>query len=132
LAVYLGKAPSTAASWDGSGANWFKIYEVGAQITSSAINFPANGQTQFQFQIPSATPAGEYLLRVEHIALHSAGAPQFYISCAQLKLTSGGSGNPSKVSIPGYVSKTDPGLIVNIYYPIPTSYKVPGPAVWRG
>lgn len=24
-AIYLGKAPSTAASWDGSGANWFKV-----------------------------------------------------------------------------------------------------------
>ncbi len=23
-AIYLGKAPSTAATWDGSGANWFK------------------------------------------------------------------------------------------------------------
>ena len=24
-AIYLGKAPSDAASWDGSGANWFKV-----------------------------------------------------------------------------------------------------------
>lgn len=24
-AIYLGKAPSTAAAWDGSGANWFKV-----------------------------------------------------------------------------------------------------------
>lgn len=23
--IYLGKAPSTAAEWDGSGANWFKV-----------------------------------------------------------------------------------------------------------
>lgn len=26
--VSLGKAPSTTASWDGSGANWFKIYQI--------------------------------------------------------------------------------------------------------
>lgn len=26
----------------------------------------------------------------------------------------------------------DPGLTVNIYYPIPTSYTVPGPRPWRG
>jgi hypothetical protein len=132
LSVYLGKAPSTAASWDGSGANWFKIYEIGAQITSSAINFPANGQSQFSFPIPAATPAGEYLLRIEHIGLHSTGQPQFYISCAQVKITSGGSGNPPKVSIPGYIAQNDPSIILNIYYPIPTSYTVPGPAVWHG
>lgn len=24
-AIYLGKAPGSAASWDGSGANWFKV-----------------------------------------------------------------------------------------------------------
>lgn len=24
-AIYLGKAPSSAASWDGSGSNWFKV-----------------------------------------------------------------------------------------------------------
>ncbi|KAJ8081299.1 hypothetical protein PM082_007134 [Marasmius tenuissimus] len=27
-ALYLGKAPSTAASWDGSGANWFKASKM--------------------------------------------------------------------------------------------------------
>jgi hypothetical protein len=30
LSLWLGKAPSSASSWDGSGANWFKIYELGA------------------------------------------------------------------------------------------------------
>ncbi|KDQ20796.1 glycoside hydrolase family 61 protein [Botryobasidium botryosum FD-172 SS1] len=132
IAVYLGKAPSTAASWDGSGANWFKIYEVGATISPGAIAFPADGKTSFTFKLPSSVPAGQYLLRIEHIALHSAGSPQFYVSCAQLNITGGGSANPAKVSIPGYVSASDPGLTVNIYYPIPTSYKVPGPSVFSG
>jgi hypothetical protein len=37
--------------------------------------------------IPRCLQNGEYLLRAEHIALHSAGSAggaQFYISCAQL------------------------------------------------
>ncbi|KDQ20797.1 glycoside hydrolase family 61 protein [Botryobasidium botryosum FD-172 SS1] len=131
VAVYLGKAPSTAASWDGSGANWFKIYEIGAVITPSSITFPTDKAT-FTFSLPRSIPSGEYLLRIEQIGLHSAGAPQWYISCAQLNITGGGSANPAKVSIPGYVSASDPGLTVNIYYPIPTSYKVPGPAVFSG
>ncbi|KAF8605666.1 hypothetical protein BDV93DRAFT_554527 [Ceratobasidium sp. AG-I] len=131
LAVYLGKAPTTAAAWDGSGANWFKIYELGATFSPSFAFLDYNLST-FTFKIPSTIPAGEYLLRIEQIGLHVAGAPQFYISCAQLKVTGGGSANPSKVSIPGYVSATDPGLTVNIYYPVPTAYTVPGPAVFTG
>ncbi|TEB24556.1 hypothetical protein FA13DRAFT_1305558 [Coprinellus micaceus] len=131
-AIYLGKVPSgqTAASWDGSGANWFKIAEFGA--TFSPFKFTADGKSELSTTLPSSTPSGEYLLRVEHIGLHVAGAPQFYISCAQINVTGGGSGNPAKVSIPGYISKSDPGLTVNIYNPVPTSYTVPGPAVWRG
>ncbi|KAF8055220.1 glycoside hydrolase family 61 protein [Lyophyllum atratum] len=129
-AIYLGKAPGSVASWDGSGANWFKIAEWGANF--NPFKFTAEGQSQLTATIPSSTPAGEYLVRIEQVGLHVAGAPQWYISCAQIKITGGGSGNPSKVSVPGYVSASDPGLTVNIYYPVPTSYKVPGPAVWRG
>lgn len=50
----------------------------------------------------------QYLLRIEQIGLHVAGAPQWYLSCAQITVTGGGSASPSKVSIPGYVSASDP------------------------
>ncbi|CAE6433032.1 Cellulose-growth-specific protein [Rhizoctonia solani AG-1 IB] len=130
LAVYMGKAPATAAAWDGSGANWFKIYELGADF--NPFKFKAMDQSTFTFKIPSSIPAGQYLLRIEQIGLHVAGAPQYYISCAQVSVTGGGSANPTKVSIPGYVSKDDPSLTVNIWYPTPTAYKVPGPAVFNG
>ncbi|KAF5335743.1 hypothetical protein D9611_009646 [Ephemerocybe angulata] len=131
-AIYLGQVPSgsTAASWDGSGANWFKIAEFGA--TFNPFKFQVEGQNQVATTIPQSTPSGEYLIRVEQIGLHVAGSPQFYISCAQIKITGGGSGSPAKVSIPGYISASDPGLTVNIYNPVPTSYTVPGPVVWRG
>jgi len=129
-AIYLGKAPGSVASWDGSGSNWFKIAEWGA--TFNPFSFTDLNQSQLTTTIPSSTPPGEYLVRIEQVGLHVAGAPQWYISCAQINITGGGGGNPSKVSIPGYVSATDPGLTVNIYYPVPTSYRVPGPSVWRG
>jgi hypothetical protein len=55
--------------------------------------------------------------------------PQFYISCAQLKVTGGGSGNPSPtVKIPGHVKSTDSGYTANIYNNF-NSYVVPGPKV---
>jgi len=131
-AIYLGKVPSgqTAATWDGSGANWFKIAEWGA--TFSPFQFTDFNVGQLTTTLPRSVPNGDYLLRIEQVGLHVAGAPQWYISCAQITVTGGGSANPSKVSIPGYVSASDPGLTVNIYNPVPTSYTVPGPRPFTG
>jgi len=77
---------------------------------------------QVTFTIPKATPSGDYLIRVEHIGLHvaqSAGAAQFYISCGQVTVTGGGSGTPGPlVAFPGAYSATDPGILININYPV--------------
>ncbi|GAB1521535.1 hypothetical protein RhiTH_004632 [Rhizoctonia solani] len=137
LQVYLGQVPAgkTAATWDGSGANWFKIYALGANFSSGSLAWPSDEKKTFKFKIPSNTPAGNYLLRAEHIALHGAstvGGAQFYISCAQLSITGNGSGNPAKVSIPGVYKGTESGILINIYWPPVTNYTLPGPAVWSG
>lgn len=74
------------------------------------------------FTIPAATPDGDYLVRVEHIALHtaqSAGGAQFYISCGQINITGGGSGEPGPlVEFPGAYDAADPGIQININYPV--------------
>jgi len=74
-------------------------------------------------------------VRVESIALHQAqsvGGAQIYLSCAQVEVTGGGNGTPGPlVAFPGAYKATDPGLRWS-YYPIPTSYTAPGPAVWTG
>lgn len=127
-AVYMAKAPSDVASFDGSGSVWFKVAEWGA--TFSPFGFTDFGLSSLKFNVPSSISAGQYLVRVEQIGLHVAGAPQFYVSCAQVEVTGGGSATPSTVSIPGYVSASDAGLTVNIYNPVPTAYTVPGPAVF--
>ncbi|PGH23405.1 hypothetical protein AJ80_02515 [Polytolypa hystricis UAMH7299] len=137
LQFYMAKVPAgqSAATWDGSGQVWFKIFEEGPNIGSS-LTWPSDGKTAVSVQLPRSLPSGEYLIRVEHIALHSAGSSggaQFYISCGQINVTGGGSGNPSPlVSFPGAYRATDPGILINIYWPIPTSYTLPGPPVWRG
>lgn len=82
--------------------------------------------------IPRCLQDGEYLLRAEHIGLHSAssvGGAQFYISCAQISVRGGtGTYNPRNlVSFPGAYTATHPGIMINIYWPIPTSYTPPGP-----
>ncbi|KAI9700228.1 MAG: hypothetical protein M1820_006896 [Bogoriella megaspora] len=137
--VYLAKVPSgqNVATWDGSGSSWFKIFGQGpSSFSSSGLTWPTNDATSVSFTIPKNTPTGDYLVRIEHIGLHvasSAGGAQFYISCAQLHINNGGSGTPGPlVAFPGAYKATDPGLLINIYYPIPTSYTLPGPAVWSG
>lgn len=66
--------------------------------------------------IPKCIPDGEYLLRIQQLGIHNPGAaPQFYISCAQVKVTGGGSTSPSPtVSIPGAFKASDPGFTANV------------------
>jgi hypothetical protein len=56
-AIYLGKAPSSVSSWDGSGASWFKIAEWGA--TFNPFKFTDEGVSQLTTTIPASTPPGE-------------------------------------------------------------------------
>jgi len=135
MAVYIAKVPAgqTAATFDGSGRVWSKIYQDMPTLGGS-MTWPSQGKPSIPVKIPSCLQNGDYLLRAEHVGLHSAssaGGAQFYVSCAQIRV-SGGSGSYSPrnlVSFPGAYQATDPGLMINIYYPIPTKYTPPGPPV---
>ena len=83
--------------------------------------------------MPKATPEGEYLMRVEQIALHIPNQPQIYLACAQVKITGGGAGTPGPlVAFPGAYKNNDPAIYLNLANVSPTSYAGPGPAVWSG
>ncbi|KAK2055677.1 hypothetical protein LY76DRAFT_494527, partial [Colletotrichum caudatum] len=136
LAVYMSRAPASGvASYKGDG-DWFKVYELTTKDVSAAgLQWAAEGITNFTFNLPEELPAAEYLLRVEQISLHQAGSKggaQFYISCAQLSVAAGGaaaSGTPGPtVKFPGAYTGSEPGIMINIYWPVPTSYEAPGPA----
>ncbi|KAJ0415058.1 glycoside hydrolase [Aspergillus carlsbadensis] len=134
MLVYMAKAPGSASSFDGSGNLWFKIHEWGADFSSGSINWPQLGLLDYSFKLPPSLPDGEYLLRIEHIGVHNAAnanSAQFFLNCAQVRVTGGGSGNPGPlVSIPGLYNAEDPGIHFNNYYPPPKSYIIPGPPVW--
>ncbi|KAI0638020.1 glycosyl hydrolase family 61-domain-containing protein [Trametes polyzona] len=73
--VYIAKAPSTAASFDGQGTVWTKIYSSGLlnpQTQEWATDVVNANNGKHSVVIPSSLPAGEYLLRAEIIALHVA------------------------------------------------------------
>lgn len=115
--AYMARVPtsSNATTWKGDGNVWFKVSEKGATIDSTGVHFET-GMNHLSAKIPKAVPNGEYLVRVEHIALHKPGLPQNYVACAQVKVTGGGSGKPNPlVAFPGAYKKTDPGLKFNMY-----------------
>ncbi|KAI0059942.1 glycoside hydrolase family 61 protein A [Artomyces pyxidatus] len=136
--VYMAKAPSgNVSSFNGDGAVWFKVYQISAVTNGGkSISFPAEGVPSVSFTVPKNLPTGQYLVRMEAIALHVAssfGGAQFYLSCGQVSITNGGSGTPGPlVSIPGVYTGYEPGILININYPIPANYTQPGPAVWTG
>ena len=83
--------------------------------------------------IPSTIAPGKYVLRHETIALHSAenlDGSQAYPQCVNLEITGSGTNALSTGTIvQDFYKDTDPGILVNIYYPPLTSYTIPGPAL---
>jgi cellulase len=84
---------SDAATADGS-TGWFKVFEDGwAAANKGAADNDYWGVKDMNsccgkvdVKIPSDLPAGDYLLRAEVIALHTAGqanGAQFYMSCCK-------------------------------------------------
>lgn len=136
--VYL-TAVEDAASADGS-SGWYKIYEDSWAKNPDS----SSGDDDFwgakdmnnccglvDVTIPENTPAGDYLLRAEVIALHTAaseGGAQFYMTCFQLTIDGSGSASPDTVEFPGAYSASDAGILVDIHSALET-YVAPGPAV---
>ncbi|KAF4313397.1 hypothetical protein SLS57_009457 [Botryosphaeria dothidea] len=134
IIAYLAKV-NDATTTTVTGLSWFKIYADGLEGSSGtwAVDKLITNKGKVDFSIPKCIPAGQYLLRVELIALHGAGSypgAQLYMECAQINVTGGtGSSVPSGVSFPGAYKTNDPGIVFNLYYPTPTSYAIPGPTV---
>ncbi|KAF1936109.1 hypothetical protein EJ02DRAFT_459799 [Clathrospora elynae] len=134
--VYISKAPDSVKSYDGSG-DWIKVMESGLTNPSAPgvdTNWASWQKDRLEWTVQKNIPAGEYLVRVEHIGLHEAhvGKAQFYIECFQLKIESSGAGKPGPtVKFPGAYKATDPGIAFNKWNN-PKSYTMPGPAVWNG
>jgi hypothetical protein len=78
---------------------------------------------------------------MEQIGLHLTGSPELFVTCAQIRITSGGgSENRPRFLSPGASKKTgvapfhypawiwqsvlDPGLMLNIFWSVPTTYTV--------
>lgn len=135
--VYMSRAPDdNVATYDGSG-EWFKAWESGlcGGTPNNDDAWCSWQKDRLEYVIPENVPAGEYLVRVEHIGLHEGhvGQAQFYMECAQLKINGAGGGTPGPLaSIPGIYDAADPGIAYNKWTDSPAEYVMPGPAVWNG
>ncbi|KAG8822693.1 Esterase/lipase/thioesterase [Serendipita sp. 401] len=135
LITYMAKAPSDITKWNpGTSAVWFKINHSGKSSSGEwAATTLIKNKGIYSVTIPSGLKPGQYLIRHEIIALHSAysypGA-QVYPSCSQIQVTGSGTRSPTSfVSFPGAYTASTPGIVFDVYQG-PATYPIPGPAVW--
>jgi cellulase len=99
----------------------------------AADDLISNGNS-WSVTIPSSVAPGQYVLRHEIIALHSANnanGAQFYPQCINIEVTSGGSSRPSGSSATSFYRANDPGVLFNLYTSF-SSYTIPGPGLFGG
>ncbi|KAI1400927.1 lytic polysaccharide monooxygenase [Hypoxylon fuscum] len=140
--VYMASV-ADASTADGSSSSWFKIFaDTWAKNPSGASGDDDHWGTRdintccgrMDVKIPTDVASGDYLLRAEALALHTAGqtaGAQFYMTCFQITVTGGGSAKPAGVSLPGAYKASDAGILVNIHAAM-SNYVAPGPAVYSG
>jgi cellulase len=79
---YMAKV-SNAASASPSGLQWFKVFEDGLDGSGTwGVDRMISNNGWTEFTVPTCIAPGQYLVRAELIALHSAsttGGAQFYI-----------------------------------------------------
>ncbi|KAI9170903.1 Polysaccharide monooxygenase Cel61a [Paramyrothecium foliicola] len=136
---YLARCSGECETVDKTQLEFFKI-SAGGLIDRSMSNgkwaddvLMANN-FQWTVQIPADLAAGNYVLRHEILALHSAGQPngaQAYPQCINIKVTGGGSLRPAGVKGTSLYRANDPGVVFDLYNS-PTSYPIPGPALVAG
>ncbi|KAI0762086.1 glycoside hydrolase [Trametes elegans] len=139
--VYMANCNGACTSATPSSLSWFKINEVGLISGTVADGKWGQGElvdnnSSWTVTIPSSLAPGEYFIRHELLSIHTSNQPQFYPECAQLKITGGGSAQPSGsylVKFPGAYKMSDPGIDIDVYSQTGvTTYTIPGPAVWQG
>lgn len=112
---------------------WLDVKLTASRTWASDTLIAANNS--WTVTIPSSLAAGSYVLRHEIIALHSAdqaNGAQNYPQCINLQISGKGTAKPSGIKATKLYSPTGKGIKISIYWPVLTSYSIPGPAVWKG
>ncbi|KAF2471362.1 uncharacterized protein BDR25DRAFT_368188 [Lindgomyces ingoldianus] len=135
---YLAKCDGDCTTATADGLSFFKIDQSGLLDDTTvpgswASDKLISNNNSWTVTIPSSIATGNYVLRHEIIALHSAGqdnGAQNYPQCINIEVTGGGSASPSAEAATKFYTPTDPGILVNIYQSL--TYEIPGPALFSG
>ena len=131
---YMAKVDD-ATSAKAADLSFFKIDEAGYENGEWAATKLINNNLTWSVTVPSSIAPGQYVLRHEIIALHSAGqenGAQNYPKCINLEVTGSGTENPTGVTADKFYTPTDPGIEVNVYSGDLSGYQIPGPALFSG
>lgn len=133
---YMASCDGDCTTVDKTALEFFKIAESGLLEGSSSggtwatDDLISNNYTQ-TITIPSTLAPGNYVLRHEIIALHSAGSSdgaQNYPQCFNIAVTGSGTESPAGTAGESLYTETDPGILINIYTSL-ASYDIPGPTL---
>ena len=139
---YLANCNGPCSSVDKSALEFNKIDAVGLLGESTgpgAAGFWGSDKLRtnnntWTVTIPSSIAAGNYVLRHEIIALHSArtiDGAQNYPHCINLKVTGSGTDKLSSGTLGTALYKPgEPGIEIDIYKPL--QYQMPGPPLYKG
>ncbi|KAL4890947.1 glycoside hydrolase [Aspergillus ambiguus] len=138
LINYLAPCNGDCSQVDKTTLEFFKIEAEGLIDGSSppgewaSDDMIANNNTAVT-TIPASIANGNYVLRHELIALHSAGnldGAQNYVQCINIEVTGGGSASPDGTLGTALYKDTDPGIKFDIYSDLSDGYPMPGPALF--
>jgi hypothetical protein len=138
---YLAPCPGSCTAASASSLKFTKIAESGlvtpgnpsSYVFASDVLIKHN--STWNVKIPADLKSGQYVLRTEIIALHTAGTvggAQNYPQCFNLKVTGGGqTGAPQGLSATQFYKPETRGIVFNIAGMVQT-YPIPGPPLWKG
>lgn len=140
---YLAKCSGDCTDADKASLSFFKL--AGAGVLDAGSNQWASDKliadgNQWTVSIPESLAPGNYVLRHEIIALHSAGqedGAQSYPQCVNIEVTGSGSTDPCSDGADCVVgtslyTASDAGIKYDIYSGDIASYPIPGPKAWAG
>ncbi|KAL8668819.1 MAG: hypothetical protein Q9168_006562 [Polycauliona sp. 1 TL-2023] len=137
---YLANCNGECPTVDKTALKFNKIDEAGLKSWESQPGKWASddliaANNSWTVTIPKNVAPGNYVLRHEIIALHSANLPdgaQNYPQCVNLKVTGAGTDKlASGTAGTALYTPKDAGILVNIYEKM-TAYSIPGPKLYIG
>lgn len=135
---YLAACNGNCETVDKTTLEFFKIDQVGylsgADPGTWASDVLIADNSTWLVQIPATLAPGNYVLRHEILALHSAGnadGAQNYPQCFNLAVSGSGTLVPPGTLGEALYQATDPGVLYNLYTSV-EAYTIPGPTLYSG